>query len=187
MRKSTAVLVLFVLSAAQGGAEEHMHRRELKRKLLARGSWLKTGLTAAWGFARNSPHEWGRTTGGLAKRAGSSVGQRAIKGVTEYTVAVGWTHEDLRYRRSNLDGKWPRVRYAVVHTFWVPAGASRGNTFTFGRVLGAIAGGQISRTWMPQRVATIGAGFSSAGLSVGFDVGLNVVREFWPRRVDLRR
>jgi len=173
--------MLFLLGVAPIGAQEHIHKREFKQKLFSKGSWIKTGATAAWEHIRNSPHEWGRNVGGFAKRAGSSVGQRAIKGATEYTIASIWTHEDTRYRRSGLDGKWPRVRYAVVTTFWVPRDVAGGNTFAFGRVTGAVVAGQVSRAWLPQRIATFGAGISSAGLSLGFDVGINVLREFWPR------
>jgi hypothetical protein len=179
MGTSTAAVVFLAFGVASMNAQEHIHKRELKQKLFTKGSWIKTGATVAWEQIRNSPHEWGRNAGGLAKRAGSSAGQRAIKGVTEYTIASMWTHEDTRYRRSGLDGKWPRVRYAVVSTFWVPRDVPGGNTFAVGRVAGAIVGAQVSRAWLPQRVATFGAGMSSAGLSVGFDVGLNVVREFW--------
>ena len=181
MGTRTATVMLLLLGVTPIGAQEHIHKREFKQKLLSKGSWIKTGATVAWEHIRNSPHEWGRTAGGLAKRAGSSVGQRAIKGVTEYTVASLWTHEDTRYRRSGLDGTWPRFRYAVVGTFWVPRDVPGGNTFAFGRVTGAVVAGQVSRAWLPQRIATFGAGMSSAGLSVGFDVGMNVLREFWPR------
>jgi len=177
----TAAVVLFVLGVTPIGAQEHIHKRQLKQKLFSKGSWIKTGATVAWEEIRNSPHEWGRAAGGLAKRAGSSAGQRAIKGVTEYTIASLWTHEDIRYQRSGLDGKWPRVRYAVVRTFWVPRDVPGGKTFAIGRVTGAVVAGQVSRAWLPERVATFGAGISSAGLSLGFDVGLNVLREFWPR------
>jgi len=81
---------------------------------------------------------------GFAKRAGSSYGQRAVKGVVEFSVATVWTHEDLRYRPSDLHGAWPRTRYAVFRTFWVPRDDSRRNTFAAGRVSGAFVAGQVA-------------------------------------------
>jgi len=51
-----------------------------------------------------------------------------------------------------------------------------------GRISGAFAAGQISRTWMPPRVADFGAGMQTFGSAMGLDVGFNVFREFWPRK-----
>jgi hypothetical protein len=181
VRKPVAVLASFLLIAGSCAADD-IHERELKHRLFSKATFVKTGVSAVWGHIRNSPHEWGRTAGGFAKRAASSYGHRAIKGVVEFSIASTWTHEDLRYERSDLPGTWPRLRYAVVHTFWVPRYRRGGDTFTTGRVTGAVVAGQVSRAWMPHRVATFGAGMASAGFSLGLDVGINVAREFWPRR-----
>ena len=177
-----AVLSLAVLISTGAGAQEHIHKREFVRKLVSKGAFLKTGVSALASTVTNSPHEWGRTFGGFGKRVASSYGQRAIKGVVEFSTAELWTHEDLRYHKSELQGTFPRLKYAVIHTFWVPHDVQPGQTFAAGRVIGAVAAGEISRAWMPQRVATFGAGMASAGLSLGLDVGFNVLREFWPRR-----
>ena len=182
MSRLATLLLPFILISVQAGAQQHIHKRELKHKFMFKGALIKTGVSALWGEARNSPHEWGRTWSGLAKRAGSSYAQRAVKGVVEFSISSAWTHEDLRYHKSNLQGRWPRIKFAVVRSFWVPRDVGDGHTFAVGRVVGAFAAGQVSRTWMPSRVATFGAGVSSGGLSIGLDVGLNVVREFWPKR-----
>jgi hypothetical protein len=182
MRKPILFLFTLALIAGPAGAQQHIHKTEFKKKLYFKGALIKTGIAAVWGTARNSPHEWGRTIGGFGKRAGSSYAQRAIKGVVEFGVSEVWTHEDLRYRKSEKHGFFPRVEYALVRTFWVPRDVGGGNTFAAGRVSGAFIAGQVARTWMPHRVATFGAGASSAGLSLGLDAGLNVVREFWPKK-----
>src|SRR5262249_37183201 len=112
----------------------------------------------------------------------SSYGQRAIKGVDEFSTAELWPHEDLRYHRSELQGTFPRLMYAVIHTFWVPRDVRSGQTFAAGRVIDAVAAVGFSCAWLPRRVAPFGAGMASVGLSLGLDVGFNVLREFWPRR-----
>jgi hypothetical protein len=182
MNRPTALLLSFVLIAVEGGAQQHIHKRELKHKLMFKGALIKTGISAVWGEARNSPREWGRTWEGFAKRAGSAYAQRAVKGVVEFSISSALTHEDLRYHRSGLQGTWPRMKYALVRSFWVPRDVGDGHTFAVGRIVGAFTAGQVSRTWMPTRVATLGAGVSSGGVSIGLDVGLNVAREFWPKR-----
>src|SRR5690242_19404707 len=102
MGKLGGLLVLSVLVAVPAGAQthaapEHIHKAELKRKLFSKSSWLKVVVGAGWSQAFNSPHEWGRTGEGFAKRLGSAAGGRVVKGVVEYSVAASWTHEDLRY------------------------------------------------------------------------------------------
>jgi len=181
MVKPPVLLFSLALIATQAVAQEHIHKHEFKNKLYFKGALIKTVIAASWGEARNSPHEWGRTWEGFGKRLGSSYAQRAIKGATEFGISE-ITHEDLRYRKSNQEGALRRVKYAVVRTFWMPRDVGDGNTFAVGRVTGAFVAGQVARTWMPDRVATFGAGAQSAGLSLGLDAGLNIVREFWPKK-----
>ena len=56
-----------------------------------------------------------------------------------------------------------------------------GNTyFSFSRMGGAAGAAFISREWQPRSTTTAGDGAVSFGISMGSDVGFNVVREFWP-------
>jgi hypothetical protein len=92
-------------------------------------------------------------------------------------------HENLHYQRSNLQGKWPRVKYAVKSTFIVPKTNRPGKkTFALGRVSGNLGAGLISRAWQPASAAGLGAGLASGGIGLGADVGVNVAREFWPQK-----
>ncbi len=77
---------------------------------------------------------------------------------------------------------WPRVKHAVVSTFWVRRDNGEGNTLAAGRITGAFAASQVSRSWMPDRVATFGAGAQSFGATLGLDVGTNLFVEFWPHK-----
>ena len=188
MSKQATIVLFSVLftppACAQDTSEppKHIHWPEFKHKVYLKDALIKTAISAVWAEARNSPHEWGRTWEGLGKRAASSYAERVIKGATEFAISATLTHEDLRYHKSNQEGFFPRVKYAVVHTFWVPRDVGDGNTFAAGRVTGAFVAGQLSRTWMPSRVATFGAGIESGGLTIGLDAGLNVLKEFWPKK-----
>ncbi len=55
-----------------------------------------------------------------------------------------------------------------------------GQTLATSRFSGALAGGFVSRVWMPARFHTFASGISSAGISLAFDAAVNVLREFWP-------
>jgi hypothetical protein len=159
--------------------DDHLH--EFRQKLIWKAPLAKTALSALFNVVRNSPHEWGRGIDGFAKRAGSAFGQRAVKATAELAVS-SWTHEDLHYHRVGRGRFWPRVKHAVVATFWVRRDNGSGYTLAAGRITGAFAAGQVSRAWMPDRVATFGSGAQSFGASLGLDVGTNLFVEFWPHK-----
>jgi hypothetical protein len=157
------------------------HLRNFRDKLIWKGPLLKTAVSALFSEAVNSPKEWGRGADGFAKRAGNFFGQRAVKASVELGISE-WTHEDMRFRRLGQGGFWSRLKHATLGTYWVRRDNGPGYTLAAGRIAGAFAAGQISRAWMPDRVATFHAGMQNFGGTVGLDVGLNLAVEFWPRK-----
>ncbi len=186
MRKALITVVacgLILLPRAD--AVTHSYRSHA-RALVGRRAVAGAAGHAVWGEARNTPHEWGRGAGGFAKRVGSGLGQHAVK----YGIQTGVArvlHENLHYQRSNLQGTWPRMKYAVKSTFIVPRNNRPGKTFAKSRIAGNLGAGMISRAWQPASTAGVGAGLASGGIGLGADVGVNVAREFWPRRNNVRR
>jgi hypothetical protein len=174
-----AFLLLAGAASAQIGAKERV--KSYENKLWGKATLAGTFAGAALGEARNSPSEYGRTTEGFAKRWGSRLAQNGVK----QTIVLGasaWHHEDLRYVKSNRNGIVARAFWAAKRTFIVPYSNREGSTLALGRIAGAFGAGQISRTWQPASVSGIGQGFQSGGLSLAIDAGLNVVREFWPKK-----
>lgn len=162
-------------------AQSDDHIRDFREKLIWKGPLIKTAVSALFNEAINTPTEWGRGMDGFAKRAGNSFGQRAVKASVEL-VASEWTHEDLHYRRLGVGSFWVRVKHATVGAFWVRRDDSTRYTLAVGRITGALAAGQVSRIWMPARVANFGAGLGTSGGTLGLDMGADLVREFWPRK-----
>ena len=181
MRELFVALCGVVLLAGSASAQADNHLRDFQNKLVWKGPLIKTAFSALFNEARNSPHEWGRGIDGFGKRAASSFGQRAVKASVELGVSY-WTHENLHYRRIGHGGFWPRVKHAAVTTYWVPRDNGGGQTLAIGRIAGSFSAAMVSRAWMPSRVATFGAGMQSFGGSISLDVGVNLFREFWPRR-----
>jgi hypothetical protein len=131
---------------------------------------------------RDVPKEWGKGGAGFATRLGSGLGQHLVRQTMKFGAAK-LLHEDTRYFRSNQTGFWKRLKYAVASSFLARHPSGR-RGFSFASV-GSTAGSSfLSRLWMPHTLATAGAGASSFGISIGVDVGINVLREFWP---DLKR
>ncbi len=182
MRRSGLVLCVGILTFGVYGAtipkqDAHAYRK----KVFKPESAALSAVTAGINTARNSPHEWGGGIAGFGKRVGSSFGQHIVKGTIEFGVG-NLLHEDLRYQRSNLQGTWPRLKYAVKSTFIVPRTNRPGKTVAAGRIAGNFGGGLISRAWQPASTAGLGAGLASGGIGLGADVGIHVAREFWPRK-----
>jgi hypothetical protein len=173
-------VTLFLLCALSLSAQTHSHLEDFKRKLIWRDPLIKTAANALFNEARNSPHEWGQGIDGFAKRAGSSFGRRVVKSSVELGVSE-WTHEDLHYHRLGAGSFMTRVKHAVATTYWVPRDNESGYTLAAGRIAGTFAQAQVARLWMPSRVATMGAAMQGTAATVGLDVGINLLREFWPR------
>ena len=166
-------------AAAQVGAQERL--KSYQNKLWGKATLASTFAGATLGEIRNSPYEYGRTTEGYAKRWGSRLAQNGVK----QTIILGvsaWNHEDLRYKKSNRNGKVARALYAVKTTFIVPHSNRESTTLAYGRITGAFGAGLISRTWQPPSTSGVGAGFQSGGISLAIDAGVNVLREFWPKK-----
>jgi uncharacterized membrane protein len=177
MRKTLTLLYVAILAVTSAMAA--VNRSELRHKLIGKRAVAGSVARGAAGTVVNSPHQWGRGPEGFAKRVGSSFGKQVIKQTIQAGVASAH-HENLRYQPSNLRGTLPRVEYAVKSTFIVPRTNRAGKTVALGRVSGNMGAGLISQAWLP--AAGVGAGVASGGIGLGVDVGVNVAREFWPRK-----
>lgn len=177
------LLVLLLIAGCAGAvAPKRSHVRELRHSTAGKRALIGSGAHALYGTARNRPHEWGRSPAGAAKRFGSSLGQHALKQGIQFGVAAAH-HENLHYQRSNKRGALPRMGHAVKSTFIVPKTNRRGKkTVAMGRIAGNMGAGVISRAWQPASTAGLGAGVATGGIGLGADVGMNMAREFWPRK-----
>jgi hypothetical protein len=181
MRKLFVAMCGVALMAGLACAQDDNHLRDFRDKLIWKGPLMKTAFSALFTEAINSPTEWGRGIEGFGKRAGNSFGQRAVKATVELGVSE-WTHEELHFRRLGEGSAWTRVKHVMLGTFWVRRDNGPGHTLAAGRIVGAVAAGQMSRLWMPARLANFGAGMRTSGGTLGLDVGTDLFREFWPRK-----
>jgi hypothetical protein len=183
MRK--VLILTCILGLPLGAVQPERGRRETGReyrhRLVGKRALGMAGASAALGQIRNHPHEWGQGPAGFAERFGSALGTHMVKETIQFGVAT-WHHEDPHYYRSNLHGTLPRLKYAVKSTFIVPRTNKPGKTVAASRLSGAFGAGLVSRAWQPASTAGIGAGIASGGIMLGADVGVNVAREFWPRK-----
>src|SRR4030088_1579441 len=114
MRLLGPVIVLLSASQiAQPAAERHPYRDQYVTRTFSKEATVRVVGGAGIQTARNSPHEWGRSVGGLGKRVGSALGQHLVKNTIQFGVASA-RHEELGYRPSGKRGFGPRLKYALV-------------------------------------------------------------------------
>jgi hypothetical protein len=178
--KAAAVICLLCCGVAQAQLGSGTPaERSLLQQSFGKPAFIRSGIAAGWGFIRNSPHEWGRTTAGFGKQFASSFGRHLVKGTVQFGVGA-LRKEDLTYHRSDQAGFGLRLRHALVSTLVARKTTTGRPTMALSRVSGNFAGGFVSRLWQPARLRTVGSGFATTGISFGADAGVNVIREFWP-------
>ena len=141
---------------------------------------LKSAAAGGFGQWTDRPQEWGRGSLGYGRRVVSSYAGH----LTETTLEFGASNllkEDNRYFLSERTGPLDRTLYAIESPFLARKNDnSRRVSFSH---IGALFGAAlISRAWQPRSTRGMGdAGMSALG-SISFSIGVDVAREFWPRR-----
>ena len=157
-------------------------------ELLHKYVWSTLGLEGAiqatvssgidqWG---KSPPEWSADATGYARRWASEYAESAIGDTTKYAVARIF-HHDPSFYRCECSGFGRRLHHAIDSPFMA---RTRDGTrvLSAASVAGLLAGHVVSAsTWYP---APLGArdGLMHAGSSLVSKIGVDVLREFWPRR-----
>jgi hypothetical protein len=185
--RSVAILIILPLSAGlafsvpphSGNDPEKSTRKRFVKHTFGPEAVGMAGAGAGINQAANTPGEWGQGAAGFGRRFASGFGKHIVHNAIKYPVAK-FLHEEFGYRPSNKEGFKPRLKYALLSTFITHKTTTGQPTPNVGEISGAVGSGLISRLWQPKSVASIGHGFTSAGITLGVDAGLNVVREFWP-------
>ena len=139
---------------------------------------FKTLFSAGFKHIRESPKQWGGGSTGLHKRLRHAYTKRLVKKSIEHSVAAAFG-EVIGYRCSEKKGFWPRAKHAIVSTFVTPReGGGRG--LAYSRIAGTTGSYFVANTWYPQGTNGKSDAVRRSGLSLGLDVGTNILKEFWP-------
>jgi hypothetical protein len=149
---------------------------------------MKSAFTAGVNQWANDPPEWEQGMKGYGRRYGHKLLNRGVENAIAFSVATA-LRQDPRYFYSSKRGFWPRTKHAVVHTFLTRTD-SGGTTFSAWRFAGNYGASFVSNSWRPDRINNVSHALERGTISIGFDVGANIFKEFWPdikRRVFKRR
>jgi hypothetical protein len=154
-------------------------RNHLFAKSLINPIWyLKGAASACSNQWSDKPNEWEQGASGYGKRFADIIGQYAIK----HSVMFGFEsllHEDNRYFISGKKGFWTRTGYAL--SSGILARHDNGKRYPSASLLiGFATGAYLSRFWQPASAHSVGDAASSFGVSMGWNIGLGVLKEFLP-------
>jgi hypothetical protein len=134
---------------------------------------------------RNAPPEWGANATGYAKRWASEFAESAVGNTTKYLVARLF-HHDPSFTRCECSGLAKRLGHAASSPFMART-RDGARVLSPAIVAGMLAGDVVPvSTWYP---APGGArdGLKHAASGVAGKIGMDVLREFWPRRKRAQR
>ncbi|HYZ86745.1 MAG TPA: hypothetical protein VE621_20185 [Bryobacteraceae bacterium] len=146
------------------------------RNLFSPAAVIPVFLSAGINQARDSPEEWGQGTEGFGRRVGHAYGRLVLRNSFNLAAHVA-LRTDPRYDRCECKGVMPRLGHAVRRTFIVRTD-SGGERIHFGNFASAYATQVISNQWMPDRYHNQAHYLRGTGISIGTNVGWNILREF---------
>lgn len=126
------------------------------------------------------PAEW-KGFSGYAKRAASQFAGFAIQGSIQSSLAAAVGY-DTRYAPSHRTGFFARSGHAISRTF-VTTNAEGKSRLDAPNLAGIYGAAMIQTLWYPARY-NWKDGLRNGNINVGFDAGINLLREFGP---DIKR
>jgi hypothetical protein len=187
MQRLGQLIVLIVVSlsfadaAETQGPKAHPYREHWKQSTFGKPALGGVVVKAAVGQMLDHPRNYGGGIAGFGKRLGAGFATHTVKTTVEHIVAAP-LHEDLHYHRSTTSGFGPRLAHALTSTVVTSNTRTGKQRPAVGRLSGHAAAGIVS-----QVALHAGSGVATAGYGLAADAGMNVAREFWPRRSPRRQ
>lgn len=142
------------------------------------GAAFDSGLAQA---EDNDP-SFGQGTAGYAKRYGAALADSVSSDFFHTYFFPVIFRQDPRYYRK-LEGSAPRrLGHALSHVFVAESDSGR-KTVNFSEWLGTTSSVVLNNAYHPGNSRGIGAASQRIGVSIAWDAGFDVLREFWPEVV----
>ena len=142
-------------------------------------TFIASGFFAGLDQAQNRDPSFGQGGEGYAKRFGADfVDQASSKFFRDFAYPTIFS-EDPRYYRLSQGPNGRRLLHAVEHSF-VARRDSGNRMFNFSEWLGTVSVVSLSNLYHPGNQRGFSPAARQVGYAVAVDVGLDVLREFWP-------
>jgi hypothetical protein len=154
-------------------------RNQLFGKSLINPVWyLKGAISAGQNQWSHTPEAWEQGASGYGKRYADIMGQYAVRKTVTFGLE-SLMHEDNRYFPSGKSGIWQRTGYALASG--ILARHDSGRRYPSVSLLaGYASGAYLSRFWQPPGIRSVGDAAVSFGVSMAWNIGFGVVKEFLP-------
>ena len=139
---------------------------------------LNSFVIASVTQSMNDPPQWGRTTGGFARRLGSNYGRFLIGNSTHESLA-GAAGTDPRYFPCACTGLFRRSGHALEMTV-LTYSRSGHKTLDIPQLSGAYGGAMIGTFWFPHHYSPLVQGVQVGHLDMALIGTIHMVQEFSP-------
>lgn len=141
--------------------------------------FVAVGIEAGIGQADNEFPAYGQGAAGYGKRYGAALADGVSSEFFSNFFYPVLLKQDPRYFRLGEGSIKRRIGYSLAREF-VCRKDSRGRTFNFSNVLGAITAGGISNAYYPPSDRGFGLTMSRAGIALIYGSAAGLIDEFWP-------
>jgi hypothetical protein len=166
------------LCALAPGKKFHLFVRNTFEPVTIVASAFDAGLEQA----EDVDPTFGQGAEGYGKRLGTAALDRVSSDFFHTFFFPVLFRQDPRYYRSGHGASSARLGHALTHVF-VAHGDSGRKMFNFSEFLGTTASSALSNTYHPGNRRGAGPASERIALSIGTDMGFDVLREFWPEIV----
>ena len=132
--------------------------------------------------AADSDPTFGQGAAGYGKRFAAAGADRISNNFFHTFFFPVIFRQDPRYYRLGQGTTRERTAHALTHVF-VAQGDSGKKMFNYSEWMGTIAAASLSNTYHPGNDRGVGPASQRIAISIGTDVGFDILREFWPEIV----
>ena len=140
---------------------------------------LGSTVSAGFGQAIDSNPGYRQGAEGYAKRFGSSMARNATNNFFGTFLLPSLLHQDPRYFVLADASSTEKIKYALRRTL-VTRNDEGDDAFNWSGLLGPLASESIANSYLPSAERTTGRTFRRYGIDVGFVMGGNLLREYYP-------
>ena len=149
-------------------------------------TFVLAGFNAGIAQASNDDPSWGQGAEGYGRRYGAAVADQVTGDFFGTFLYPSLLREDPRYYRKDHGSTGSRLYHAMEHTFVTHRDSGR-HSFNFSEWLGAGSSSAVGNLYHPGNRRGFQPTARNAVYSVAFDMGFDILREFWPELTrDLR-
>ena len=149
------------------------------RTTVDRSTLLGAAFSAGLDQASDSPPRYDQNLRGYGQRYGLVMAGTAISnGLKDAALPIVF-RQDPRYFRLNRGGGLHRTLYAFSRV-GVARNDSGKFTVNWSELLGSFGTAAITRSWAEEDDKSLADTMRRGSISIGYDAGLNLLKEFWP-------